>query len=133
MRLGTKILILFVILAISLELTNARKGPRGDRGTDCPRVKVRSSISGSVFNGIYKINPKKVRGRHVYKQESGSFWIAMCPGPYHGSLGWCIGSSPTMETKSPVYYESGSTTNEPWQAGTFEYHNRDFTATVTCA
>jgi len=129
MRLATKILILFVILAISLELTNARKGPTGL----CQRVKVTSTLN-SYFDGIYKINPKKVRDRHVYKQESGPYWIAMCPGPWHGRLGWCIGRSSTMETKGTVYYESGSTANEPWQAGTFKYnYYSSRTATVTCA
>ena len=46
----------------------------------------------------------QVRDRHVYKHESADYWIAMCPGPYHGRLGWCLGSRVPMETKSPVYY-----------------------------
>jgi len=128
MRLATKIFILFVILAISLELTNARKGL-------CQRVNVTTTYPGSSYNGIYKIDPsKKVRDHHVYKHESGyDCWIAMCPGPYHGRLGWCIGTSSTMETAGPVFYESGSTANEPWQAGTYKYHTGYTTATVTCA
>ena len=28
----------------------------------------------------------------------------MCPGPYHGRLGWCIGNDSTMETTGPVSY-----------------------------
>ena len=41
----------------------------------------------------------------MYKHESrDNKWIAMCPGPYRGRLGWCIGTESTMETKSPVYY-----------------------------
>ena len=47
----------------------------------------------------------QVRDRHVYKQESGdNRWIAMCPGPYHGRLGWCIGIRSTMETTGPTNY-----------------------------
>jgi len=140
MRLATKILILFVILAISLELTNARKGPKGDMvypGIDCPRVKITSSSLNTFIIGTYKINPKKVRDRHVYKLESENVnrWIAMCPGPIHGRLGWCIGNESTMETDAPVLYESGSTANEPWQAGTFKYWDTRYSdkVTVKCA
>jgi len=137
MRLATKILILFVILAISLELTNARKGPTGDMvypGIDCPRVKV-TTTSGGGGNGYYKINPKKVRDHHVYKQErlGNPNWIVMCPGQYHGRLGWCIGFSSNLELKAHVTYESGSTANEPWQAGTYKWYRGSETATVTCA
>ena len=42
----------------------------------------------------------------MYKLESESInrWIAMCPGPIHGRLGWCIGNESTMETDTPVLY-----------------------------
>ena len=46
----------------------------------------------------------QVRGRHVYRHESKDNWIAMCPGPFHGRLGWCIGNDSTMETRGPVVF-----------------------------
>jgi len=118
---------------IGLRGPKGSKGEMGKRGLPyvegikCPRVKV-TETDYSSSEGIYEITYKREKTRNVYKHESIDRWIFKCKST---NTSWCITPDSTLKSHT---YDSESTANEPWQAGSYRlWSDSNKKAIVSCA